>query len=123
MMKKIPVIILLFSVLTTTAQIKRGETVPDLNFTTLLNAKVKSARLSQLKGKVVLVEFWATWCGSCLVAMPHLQALQAKFPKSLQVIAVTDETAKRASLYIRSKPANFWFAVDTAHRVADIFPH
>lgn len=105
------------------AQLKSGDPVPDLDFKTLLNAKVPSAHLSQLKGKVVLLEFWATWCGSCLVAMPHLQELQAKYPKSLQVIAVTDETARRAGLYIKSKPANFWFAVDTARKIADVFPH
>lgn len=122
-MKKALIVLLLLSVQTIFAQPKNGDLVPDLNFTTLLNAPVKSAQLSQLKGKVVLIEFWATWCGSCLEAMPHLNALQAKFPKKLQVIAVTDETAKRTGLYISSKPTNFWFAIDTGRKLTGSFPH
>jgi thiol-disulfide isomerase/thioredoxin len=122
-MKKIFSLLLSFAMQTTYAQFKNGDTVPDLQFRTLLNAPVNSSSLSLLKGKMVLIEFWATWCGSCLVAMPHLKALQAKYPKTLQVIAVTDETQKRAGLYIKAKPANFWFAVDTGRKVADLFPH
>lgn len=123
MIKKALTLLLIFAVQTTFAQLKSGDTVPNLNFTTVLNAPVKSINLDQLKGKIVLVEFWATWCGSCLVAMPHLKALQAKCPKTLQVIAVTDETVKRAGLYIKAKPANFWFAVDTGRTIANVFPH
>lgn len=122
-MKKILTLLLFFAVQTTFAQLKNGDTVPDLKFSTLLNAPIKSISLNQLKGKVVLVEFWATWCGSCLVAMPHLKELQAKYPKTLQVIAVTDETIKRVGLYIKAKPTNFWFAVDTGKTIADVFPH
>jgi thiol-disulfide isomerase/thioredoxin len=122
-MKKILSLLLSFAMQTTYAQFKNGDTVPDLQFRTLLNAPVNSSSLSLLKGKIVLIEFWATWCGSCLVAMPHLKALQAKYPKTLQVIAVTDETKKRAGLYIKAKPSNFWFAVDTGRKVADLFPH
>jgi uncharacterized protein (TIGR03435 family) len=105
------------------AQVNNGEALPDLDFTTLLNAPVTTSKLSQLKGKLVLIDFWATWCGSCLVAMPHLQSLQSKFAGQLQIIAVNDETPIRTAQYLRSKPANFWFAVDTARKIAGVFPH
>ncbi len=122
-MKNILYLLFFFAAQTTYAQLKNGANVPDMQFSTLLNAPVNSISLKQLKGKIVLIEFWATWCGSCLVAMPHLKTLQAKYPKTLQVIAVTDETEKRAGLYIKAKPANFWFAVDTGRKVAEVFPH
>lgn len=122
-MKKVLIVLLLCTTKVSFGQLKNGDAVPDLSFTNLLNSPVKSASLNQLKGKIVLVEFWATWCGSCLVAMPHLKALQAKYPQSLQVIAVTDETEKRAGLYIKTKPANFWFAIDTGRTIAQVFPH
>ena len=107
----------------TFGQINTEDEVPEIRFTTLLNANTKSAKLSGLKGKVVLIEFWATWCGSCLVAMPHLKTLQAKYPKALQIIAVTDESATRAQQFIKSKPQNFWIVSDTAATIAKMFPH
>lgn len=43
-------------------------------------------------GKVYIVEFWATWCGPCIAAMPHISELQNEFrEKGVQVISVSDE--------------------------------
>ncbi|HEX9909848.1 MAG TPA: TlpA disulfide reductase family protein, partial [Desulfatiglandales bacterium] len=39
----------------------------------------KSLSLSQIKGKVVIVDFWATWCGPCLMSIPELVDLQEKY--------------------------------------------
>jgi thiol-disulfide isomerase/thioredoxin len=122
-MKKLILLCLLLSSLAGLAQVSTGDTIPDLTFTTVLNAPVKTIRLSQLKGKLVLIDFWATWCGSCIEAMPHLQSLQSTYGGRLQVIAVNDETPKRTAQYLLSRPANFWFAVDTARAIADVFPH
>ncbi|MEO6976804.1 MAG: TIGR03435 family protein [Mucilaginibacter sp.] len=105
------------------AQVKNGEAVPDITFKTILNSQVKTANLSALKGKVVLIDFWATWCGSCIVAMPHLQQLQQKYPGKLQIITVTDETAKRTGQFLSSRPSNLWFAIDTGRKITKLFPH
>ena len=95
----------------------------DIEFTNLLNAPVKSARLSSLKGKLVILDFWATWCGSCIEAMPHLKALQAKYRNSLQVIAVGNETVERTMQFLQSRPSNLWFAVDSGRSISALFPH
>ncbi|WP_184543829.1 redoxin family protein [Mucilaginibacter sp. FT3.2] len=121
-MKKLT-LLLLFIANATFAQVKNGEVAPEINFTTILNSPVKSIRLNQLKGKVVLIDFWATWCGACLEAMPHLKLLQQKYPAQLQVITVTNETAKRTSLYLDKRPSNLWFAVDTTLLIDQAFPH
>jgi thiol-disulfide isomerase/thioredoxin len=105
------------------AQVKPGEMVPEIRFKSILNAPESSAKLSRFRGKLVLIDFWATWCGSCLVAMPHLQQLQEKYAGKIQVITVTDETVKRIHQFLSKRPSNLWFAVDTARLIPKLFPH
>lgn len=60
---------------------------PDFKFKSL---EGKEISLSEFKGKVVLVNFWATWCGPCIHEMPDLQKLSEKYKeKGLQVLGLT----------------------------------
>lgn len=69
--------------------LKMGDTAPALNIAKWLKGdEVKSFE----KDKVYVLEFWATWCGPCIGAMPHLSKLQAKHAdKGLRVLGVTAE--------------------------------
>jgi thiol-disulfide isomerase/thioredoxin len=53
-----------------------GEPAPDVTFTTLAG---ETLTLSALKGKTVLLDFWATWCPPCIEEMPHLITLHERF--------------------------------------------
>ena len=54
--------------------------------------------LSQFKGKVVLINFWATWCGPCQVEMPHLEAMYKELgPKGFVVLGVSTDDARTGS--------------------------
>jgi thiol-disulfide isomerase/thioredoxin len=120
-MKKI-VFLLLILAHSTFAQLKNGDRVPNLQFD-LLNAPVTETNLYQLKGKVVLIEFWATWCGSCIVAMPHLKKLQSKYHDKLRIISVSYETPKRIRQFLKVRPSEVWFASDTTLTISNTFPH
>jgi cytochrome c biogenesis protein CcmG, thiol:disulfide interchange protein DsbE len=67
-----------------------GEQAPDFVLRSLDGSVV---RLSDLRGKVVLVNFWATWCGPCKAEMPDLQAVYEQHKDQLIVLAVNAESA------------------------------
>jgi thiol-disulfide isomerase/thioredoxin len=109
---------------------KIGDRPPLLKTTTLLQAP-PGARfdVGSLKGKVVVLEFWATWCGACVLAIPHLNELADKFrDRPIQFVAITSEDEATVRSFLAKKPINAWVALDadkamkTAYAV-DAIPH
>jgi len=64
---------------------------------------VKNSETKIEDGKVYLIEFWATWCGPCIRAMPHLSALQREFADELTVIAVSTEEVEKVSAFVKKQ--------------------
>ena len=122
-MKKLLLLIFLcVTIQFSNAQLKIGETVNNITFKTILNAPVNRADISQFKGKVIWLEFWATWCSPCVAAMPNLQSLQKAYKGKLQVITITSEKEVRIKQFIHNRPSNLWFAIDTADAIRAYFP-
>ncbi|MEY3014814.1 MAG: hypothetical protein RIT45_3549 [Pseudomonadota bacterium] len=65
----------------------------------------KAFDLAAAKGKVVLVDFWATWCEPCKVSLPRYVALQKKYAeRGLEIVAVSvDEEAENLRRFVREK--------------------
>src|SRR5215467_11840601 len=92
-----------------------GKEAPALGLESILQAPSDAqASWKALKGKIVVLEFWATWCGPCIAAIPHLNELADKFKdQPIQFIAVTDEDEKVVAPFLRKKPIHAWIGLDT----------
>ena len=70
----------------------KDEVPPDFKIEEWINGTGETS-LSEFRGRVVLLDFWATWCGPCRESIPHLMELHEKFGnKGLVILAVTDES-------------------------------
>jgi thiol-disulfide isomerase/thioredoxin len=69
-----------------------GDTVPDITINNILNYKTTSAKLSDFKGKLIILDFWSSWCSSCLALFPHMDSIQRNYKKDLQVILVNTKS-------------------------------
>jgi thiol-disulfide isomerase/thioredoxin len=69
--------------------------------------------VEELKGKVILLEFWATWCAPCIKAFPHLNELKNKFEDSdFVIIAITYESEELVQKTLKKQPLNVWIGLN-----------
>ncbi|MEQ9455650.1 MAG: TlpA disulfide reductase family protein [Phycisphaeraceae bacterium] len=87
---------------------------------TLPNLEGNPVRLNQLKGQVVILDFWATWCGPCVVAMPELQRLHEKYAdQGVTIIGVNlREDRATAQRFVDQHNLTFEFVLDERGRTS-----
>ena len=88
------VLVFICSVNTLTAQVAIGSMAPEI---TLPNTKDSVVNLSSYKGKIVLIDFWASWCAPCRAANPGVVKLYNKYKaKGFEVFGVSIDNKKQA---------------------------
>lgn len=112
--------LLLFS-LTSSSQEKQlwaksflNKKAPDLSIKTWLSEKPET------KGKFILLDFWATWCGPCKKEIPKLNAYSREFKDNLVVIGLSDESAGKVAQMKKPK-IKYFSALDSEKRLNTIF--
>jgi len=104
-----------------TESAQSGSPAPNCALTSLDNTQ--HYQLQQFKGKVVYVDFWASWCNSCVKSFPYLNELEHELKeKGLQVLAVNmDEVREEAQTFLDKHPAHFTVAADNNAQCAKDF--
>lgn len=65
-----------------------GDKCPDFEFTDMINYAAPKARLSDFRGKLVILDFWSVNCAPCIAAMPKMDSLQKKYQGKIQIIPI-----------------------------------
>lgn len=94
--------------------LKEGDTLPDLG-----NFNLEGV-LPDTGGKVILLDFWASWCGPCKISFPYLNAIHQEFSdKNFELIAVSqDDKASAMNRFLKKNPASFTVVRDANHELA-----
>lgn len=90
--------------------LKAGDPVGDIAIGTIINDPHSLKTLSDIPGKITVVDFFGTWCVPCLKALPRLQELKNDFKEDLGIVLVSNETEAQLNRFI-TKRTDFAFPV------------
>ena len=122
MMKPIYLLVFLFmSFLGSVQAAKTDSAAPDCMLGSLENTQ--SFNLQRFKGKVVYVDFWASWCGPCMQSFPFMNTLAHDFKdEGLQVLGINlDENIEDTRTFLQNTPAEFIVATNSTGQCAKNF--
>ena len=114
--------IALVLVLANSAQaLEAGDKAPSFAMPSLTEGE--KVELSQYRGKVVYLDFWASWCGPCLTAIPEIEEMRSEFPADeFQIIAINlDQKRKKALRFLAKNPIGYPSASDPKGRLPEQF--
>ncbi|WP_313501008.1 TlpA family protein disulfide reductase [Kaistella carnis] len=109
--------------------LKIGDSIPEEIWTAplpMVNSPEKITTLAKDRDKLILLDFWATWCGSCLKNFPKMDSLEKQFEGKLKVLPVTGEDLATLNKFFASKNGQRFKNLISVTRdpfLSKIFPH
>lgn len=97
-------------------------TAPAPDFT-LKSRGGENIKLSELRGEVVMINFWASWCGPCRQEMPALNELYQRYnPLGFTILGVNvEQDPRKAEALLREIPVDFPILFDTENQVTELY--
>lgn len=107
-----------------------GDKLPDVVLKKIIGFTKPTAKISDFKGKLLILDFWATWCHSCIEAFPKIDALQQQFGDKIQIMLVNtknteDDEQKVMDFYKKHKIKDPNFKLPSVYletELSDFFP-
>ena len=95
-----------------------GAKAPDFELKTLTGEKIK---LSNLKGKKVMLNFWATWCPPCKAEMPAMEQYSKQMPEDVVILAVNIDPQLDVQGFVDENKITFPILLDTEDQVNETY--
>ena len=95
------------SVITTPIRTSAGAVGESASALAYVDADGDTGDVGDFRGRVVVLNAWATWCGPCVAEMPELDRLQAAYPDDVAVVALSDEDQPTLERYVRANDFGF----------------
>lgn len=105
------------------AQVGAGDQAPPISVDHLRNApEGLSLSWEDYKDKTVVIEFWGTWCGPCVAAIPHLNELYDELhPQGIEFLSVTFEEPAIVERFVERMPMKSWIGCDTDRSMVEAY--
>jgi len=96
-----------------------GSRAPDFE---LVNLAGETVKLSELRGKIVILNFWATWCEPCKVEMPFFEKLSRNSQSEVEILAVNfDEPPQQVEQFVNEYKLSFPVLLDPGGNVQNLY--
>lgn len=92
----------------------RGKKAP-----TFVVEKYLNGQMPQTAGKVLVIDFWATWCGPCRELIPEMNKWHAELKNDVFFIGVSDEKEETVRKFMETTPINYLSTIDTQKRMSN----